>query len=176
MKNSLLNVIVTGCLFVSVISTSVAETYIFPANGQSAEQQQQDEYSCHSWAVSETGIDPTKTQESVPQSTAPAAQPSPQGATPGSGARGAVRGAAAGAIIAEIGDNDTGNGAARGAAIGMVGARAKSRRANHQAAEQQAQQQAAQQQQVQQASQTQIDEYNKARNVCLEAKGYTVSD
>ena len=167
---------VTSCLFLTVVSNSFAETYIFPKDGQTKEQQQQDEYSCHSWAVSETGFDPTQPVEPAPQATTPPPEAQSQGATAGSGARGALRGAAAGAIIAEIGDNDTGNGAAKGAAIGMVGARSKSRRANHQAAEQQAQQAAAQQQQVQQASQADVAEYNKAKTVCLEAKGYSVSE
>lgn len=153
-----------------------AQQFIFPKNGQSAEQQQQDEYSCHTWAVGQTGIDPTKPQTATAPTPAPA--PVPQGPKRGSGMRGALGGAAAGAIIAEIGDNDTSNGAAKGAAIGAIAGRRQSRKAAEQAAEQQAAAQAAAQQQATQAQQLtseQINNYNKARNVCLDAKGYSVS-
>lgn len=32
--------------------------YVYPARGQSAERQADDEYECHRWAVSQTGFDP----------------------------------------------------------------------------------------------------------------------
>jgi hypothetical protein len=145
-----------------------AEQYIFPNNGQSDEQQQQDEYSCHSWAVDETGFDPTVVQTPAPATTS---EPAQQGRKRG----GALRGAAAGALIAEIGGNDVSNGAAKGAAVGVVSNRRHNNKAaaQEQAAQQEVQQQAAQAQQV---SQEQLANYNKARNVCLEAKGYSISD
>jgi hypothetical protein len=33
--------------------------YVYPNEGQSAEQQAKDRYACHLWAVSESGVDPT---------------------------------------------------------------------------------------------------------------------
>lgn len=33
--------------------------YVYPRNGQSAQQQASDEYECHRWAVDQTGFDPT---------------------------------------------------------------------------------------------------------------------
>jgi hypothetical protein len=36
------------------------ELYVYPKNGQSAEQQATDRYECHRWAVNETGFDPTQ--------------------------------------------------------------------------------------------------------------------
>lgn len=33
--------------------------YVYPRNGQSAEQQASDEYDCHRWAADQTGFDPT---------------------------------------------------------------------------------------------------------------------
>ncbi|WP_395699377.1 DUF6515 family protein [Aquabacterium sp.] len=33
--------------------------YVYPRNGQSAQQQSTDEYECHRWATSQTGFDPT---------------------------------------------------------------------------------------------------------------------
>ena len=35
------------------------QQYVFPAKGQSPEQQKRDEYECHSWAMQQTGYDPT---------------------------------------------------------------------------------------------------------------------
>jgi len=35
------------------------QLFIYPKNGQSAEQQSQDDYECHRWAVGQTGFDPT---------------------------------------------------------------------------------------------------------------------
>lgn len=37
----------------------VGELYAYPKSGQSAEQQKTDRYECHSWAVGQTGFDPT---------------------------------------------------------------------------------------------------------------------
>jgi hypothetical protein len=34
--------------------------YIYPQQGQSAEQQQNDQYECHKWSSSQTGFDPTQ--------------------------------------------------------------------------------------------------------------------
>lgn len=34
--------------------------YVYPKNGQSAEQQSKDRYECHRWAVGQTGFDPTQ--------------------------------------------------------------------------------------------------------------------
>lgn len=59
-----------------------------------------------------------------------------------------------GAIIAEIGDNDASNGAAI-AAIGAIAGRRQSRIA---------------------AAQDELANYHKARVVCLNAKGYSISD
>jgi hypothetical protein len=38
-----------------------AETYNYPKNGQTDEQQAADRYQCHQWAVSQSGYDPTRT-------------------------------------------------------------------------------------------------------------------
>jgi len=36
------------------------DLYIYPAQGQSEQQQADDRYECHRWAVDETGYDPTE--------------------------------------------------------------------------------------------------------------------
>jgi len=142
-------------LAATMISAASAQQYVYPAKGQSPEQQKSDEAACHTWAVQQTGFDPAK-----PAAAAPAAPPTTAtGTTPGAGARGAVRGAAVGAVVG----GDTGTAAAAGA----VAARGQSRRQNA-AAGQQAQQQ-------QQATTTQGQTaYANARGACLSGRGYTV--
>jgi hypothetical protein len=78
---------------------------VYPAKGQSPEQQQKDMAECQGWATQQTG--------------GPAAPPQP--VATGQGVRGAARGAAVGAVGGAIG-GDAGTGAAAGAAAGaMVG-------------------------------------------------------
>jgi hypothetical protein len=36
------------------------DLFLYPKNGQTAEQQSADRYECHSWAKSQTGFDPTR--------------------------------------------------------------------------------------------------------------------
>jgi hypothetical protein len=138
------------------------QQYVYPQKGQSADQQKKDEYECHSWAVKQTGFDPTAAAQ------APAQQPAqqPAGAQPGSGAKGAVRGAAVGAAAGSLG-GEAGKGAAVGATAGAVAGRQQSKK---QAQQQQAQ--AQQQASTQQSAKQQ--EYLKARGACLEGKGYSV--
>jgi hypothetical protein len=40
-----------------------SDVYLYPRNGQSEAQTQNDRYECHSWAVSQTGFDPTRQQQ-----------------------------------------------------------------------------------------------------------------
>lgn len=138
------------------------DVLIYPAKGQSPEQQNRDRYECHSWAVQQTGFDPTK-----PQTAQPA--PPPQQAPQGGAVRGAARGAAVGAVGGAIA-GDAGKGAAVGAATGgLVGGM---RRRDQQAQQAQAQANAAAQQQAT-LSQQQAG-YNRALGACLEGRGYTV--
>ena len=138
------------------------EMFIYPTKGQSPDQQNRDRYECHTWAVQQTGFDPTKPQTAQ---SAPPPQQAPQGGV----VRGAARGAAVGAVGGAIA-GDAGKGAAIGAATGgLVGGM---RRRDQHAQEAQAQQQYAQQQQAALAQgQT---AYNRALGACLEGRGYTV--
>jgi|SRR5579862_5490319 len=133
-----------------------AREFVYPAKGQSPDQQKADEAECYTWAVQHSGFDPAKPP--APQQAA-AAPTTPTGATPGAGLRGAARGAVVGELV--------GGDAGAGAAAGAVAARAQSRRQNAAAATQQ-QQAAQQQQQAGQAS------FQRARGACLEGHGYTV--
>jgi len=51
-------------------SSSAQDIYIYPAKGQSQSQQDRDRYECHSWAVKQTGFDPSKSQ-ALPPTRAP---------------------------------------------------------------------------------------------------------
>ena len=133
-----------------------AQQFVYPANGQSAEQQKNDEAACYSWAVQQTGVVPANPPA---QQAAPKPATTATGSTPGAGVVGAARGAVIG--IAVGGDAGT------GAAIGAVAQRSKSSRQNAKT-EQQAQQQQQAYTQQQQAS------FSKARAACLEGRGYTV--
>jgi hypothetical protein len=44
-------------------SGSAGDVYVYPRNGQSEAQMQNDRYECHSWAVSQSGFDPTNPQQ-----------------------------------------------------------------------------------------------------------------
>ncbi len=54
-------------------SAALAQQYVYPAKGQSADQQKKDEYECHQWAVKQTGFDPTKAPP--PAAAAPPPEP-----------------------------------------------------------------------------------------------------
>lgn len=140
----------------ALIGEAEAQQYVYPAKGQSAEQQKSDEAACYSWAVQQSGFDPAK-----PPPPPAAAKPptTATGTTPGAGVRGAARGAVVGEVV--------GGNASAGAAAGAVAARGQSRRQNA-ATAQQGQQQASAQQQQQQAA------FGKARAACLEGRGYSV--
>jgi len=42
---------------------SGGDVYVYPRNGQTEEQTQNDRYECHSWAASQSGFDPTRGQQ-----------------------------------------------------------------------------------------------------------------
>ncbi|HET9025419.1 MAG TPA: hypothetical protein VFN64_12665 [Burkholderiaceae bacterium] len=139
-----------------VATPALAQQFVYPAKGQSPDQQKKDESACYQWAVQQTGFDPSKPVA------APAAPPPPTtatGTTPGAG----VRGAARGAVVGEIVGGDAGT----GAAVGAAAARGQSRRQNAAQAQQQ-------QQSAQQAASSQQAAFAKARAACLEGRGYTV--
>ncbi len=143
-------------LSVLLLGQAQAAQYVFPENGQSAEQQGQDEYYCHNWATKQTGFDPTAIAQQTPSA-------KPSQAQPGSGARGALRGAGRGWIIGEVSGGDHGDAALAGAVLGGLKGRRDSRSDQEQ-----------QNQQISNAQQGQQADYFRARAACLEAKGYSV--
>jgi hypothetical protein len=151
---------------------STLDVFVFPTDGQAADQQSKDEAECYGWAASNTGSDPFELQKQGEQQAQQTEQQvaQAQSSDQGAGARGALRGAAAGALIGEVTGGDAGESAAYGAAAGAVASRRRGRAASQQAEQQASQQGAAQQQ----ATAEQVDNFKKAFSVCLEAKDYMV--
>ena len=156
MKYGLVSVSTALGIALLVSSGAAQGPVIYPAKGQSAEQQNKDKGECHVWAVQQSGFDPAQAQA------APA--PTQQGPT-GERARGAARGAAVGAVGGAIG-GDAGKGAAAGAAAGTVVAGSRQRQARRQ--------QDAQNQQTAQANSQGLAGYNKAVAACMQGRGYSV--
>jgi hypothetical protein len=138
---------------------------VFPAKGQSKDQQAADENDCYDWAVTNTGVDPAKVTVNT-DSAAAAGKAKGDSAAQGAGARGAARGAAGGAIVGGIA-GDAGTGAGIGAVTGL----AAGRRAKKQA-QKQGEQQGVTQANAEAAGK--IDAFKKGMSACLEGKGYTV--
>ncbi len=153
---------------------SLAQEFLYPKKGQSAEQQSTDKYECHQWAVEQTGFDPMnppKAPDATPQ--VAAAPPSKEGGAVRGAARGAAGGAAVGAIL-----GDAGKGAAVGAAAGGIRGRMKRKDADRDqaAAQQNAEDQVAA---AARAHEAKIAEeratYDRAKRTCLEARDYSVN-
>jgi len=147
-----------------VTSTAMAAgVIVYPAGGQSAEQQKEDEGACLSWAKERTGFDPTAPMQ--------ATSPPPQQQEPTSSAgKGALVGALGGLAVGAI----TGN-AGRGAAIGAgTGALVGGVRRHDQIERSEDQQDAWEDQQAAQYRESQ-NEFNRAYATCLQGRGYTVN-
>jgi hypothetical protein len=149
----------------STVSLSGIGLVIYPAQGNTPEQQQADEAACTDWAEAQTGL---SIQAGSVDTDAAAAEAGSQaadattGAAVGGAARGAIGGAAIGAIA-----GDAGTGAAIGAVAGGIGGRRAKKsveaQASYAGAEAAVEQNAAA-----------IDQFKKAASVCLEGRGYTV--
>ena len=149
----------------STVTLASIGMFIYPADGQSPEQQQADEAACTQWAESQTGlvlqggsVDTEAAAAAAKQETAEATE----GAAVAGAARGAVVGVAIGAIA-----GDAGTGAAIGAVAGGVGGRRAKKGAEAQAGQQGAAQAQAQ-------SDEAVETFSKAAGVCLQGRGYTV--
>jgi hypothetical protein len=153
----------TAIISAAVAATAVAvctavraqQPIVYPAKGQSAQQQQRDDGECYAWAKGNTGIDPAVVASTPPP---------PAGPTTGGGerARGAVRGAVGGAAIGAIA-GDAGKGAAIGAVVGTMAGGRQAR-----------QNQAARQQAAASDQQQKIATFYRAYGACMEGRGYTI--
>lgn len=138
---------------------------VFPAKGQTPEQQEADEWTCLEWSLNQAGFGPNAGQQDV-KAAGEAAKNQAKDATKGAAVAGAAKGAAVGAIFGVI-VGETGKGAGVGAVAGAL----KGRQAKKQA-ETQAQKQA--EAKVAADNKAKLDMIKKGMAACLESKGYTV--
>jgi hypothetical protein len=144
-----------------------SNVYFYPAQGQSAEQQDRDKYECNTWAVQQSGFDPSS----------PNAPPHLRvlvagGPPPGAGvAAGAVTGAVLGAAVSRPWEAGQGAliGALAGATIGGIAESAAADQTREQLAASANANNARAAQLEQQAS-----NYRRAMSACLEGRGYNV--
>ena len=148
-------------LMTLIVSLTVAPValahglFIFPNDGQSEDQQDQDEFQCIRAATRQTGFDPMQTP------TATTAPPETQGGVGQGAVRGALLGTAVGALT-----GNTRQGLRTGAVSG--GLLGGMRRADSNAQQDQwAQEQVA-------IYQTDRNNWNRAFTACMESRGYTV--
>jgi Glycine-zipper domain len=142
------------------IARAQTDMFIYPAKGQNQAQQDKDRYECHSWAVQQTGFDPSKPQS--PNSQSASQRPS----SPPPVLQGAARGAALGAVGGAITGN-AGKGAAAGAAMGGVVGGFRRRDERMREADRRADAAA--------ASSPGREAYMRAMSACLQGRGYTVN-
>ena len=103
--NNLVVAVMAGAALTLVASNGIAQqAYVYPAKGQSQEQQSRDQAECHGWAMQQTGYNPYQ-----------GSSPPPSGGV----IRGAAGGAALGAGGGAIGGH-SGKGAAIGAGAGAL--------------------------------------------------------
>jgi hypothetical protein len=138
--------------------------FVYPANGQTAEQTERDRYECHVWAVQQTGVDPSRADANSYERVVVQPANPPGAAT----ATGLIGGAILGAVIG--GPYNAGAGAIIGATTGgIIGSAAD---ANAQAQAHQTQQQI---NQSVAAGRARADSYRRAIGACLQGRGYTVT-
>jgi hypothetical protein len=134
-------------LLAAVSAQGAGQQFVYPAAGQSSEQQALDQRQCSEWATEQTGYAPAGPTQGDSSDTG------------GAMARGAARGALAGWAIGAVAGGDRSNAVVASSALGAAGAGIRSSRSNQQ----------------QQAAQAQAAErHARARAACLEARGYTI--
>jgi len=146
--------------------------FVYPAQGQSEQQQSADRFHCHKWAVNNTGFDPLDARHgSAPTYVA---IPLPQNDKRGATGKGMVGGAVAGALIGEIDSNRPGRGAALGAVLGaLLGGTIEHR--GQQQARMEARQQAEQVREDRRELAIARSNYRRALTACMEGHGYRVN-
>ncbi|MCX5827785.1 MAG: YMGG-like glycine zipper-containing protein [Deltaproteobacteria bacterium] len=145
----------------------ITQVYFYPKAGQTTEQQSRDHYECYSWAVKQTGFDPSQSSVPLEQRVRVVPMPPPGYDT----AVLAITGAVLGALIG--GPRHAGAGALIGAGTGaIVGAASDSSR----------QQTARQLEEAYSNRDRSLDaqyegralNFRRAMSACLEGRGYTV--
>ena len=137
--------------------TALADLYVYPKEGQSAEQTDKDKYECYNWARNDSGFDPM----AAPKTTSAA----PGGQTKsGTMVMGGLGGAALGGILG--GKKGAGRGAVAGGLVGGVHQHQHNKQVDSE------RQQWEQQESANYSNNR--NNYNRAYAACLEGRGYSV--
>jgi len=158
---------ILGAWMGASVGANAQEPIIYPSQGQSQEQLEQDRFQCYGWAKDQSGFDPM-----APPTTATA--PPQPGEKKGGTVEGAVGGAALGGIIGGIAGGSW-SGAGRGAlAGGAAGGILGTVRRDKQLEQEQRQRKQWEQQEGARYTQARST-YNRAFSACMEGRGYTVN-
>ena len=151
----------------AVVNPVSTQIFFYPTKGQTPEQQDRDRFECYTWAVKESGFDPSLA--SVPQQyrVTVVASPPPGHDT----AVGAVAGAMIGAIAG--GHHHAGEGALIGAGVGAL-AGAASDSSRQETAQRIEESKNAQNQARYAQYEKGAPAYRRAMTACLEGRGYSV--
>lgn len=140
------------------------KVYFYPLQGQNDSQQDRDRYECYSWAVRQTGFDPSRHEAPVEQRAAVVPSRSPGQAIGAAAAVGAVIGAIA------AGPGNTAEGAVVGAMAGTVVGSAAAAAERNDAGRASRYRPARSDRRFDQ----QAGEFRRAMSACLEGRGYSV--
>ncbi len=161
---TIFKVVVCSMAAMPMTSLYAQELYVYPQQGQSNDQMEQDKFQCYGFGRDQSGFDPMQ----VPTATRPPPQEKQTTSVGRSVARGAAVGGAYGAITGN--SSKARKRAKRGAATGLVVGSVRNSRTNKQNA---ANQQAWEQEQAAIYQQNR-NNYNRAYAACLEGRGYSV--
>lgn len=166
-----------GLVAIGLVLSPVANSqdiYVYPSDGQSDEQLAEDRYACHTWAVKESGFDPSLFKGVAPLRTVKV--PVPPNEAEGAAAKGAIAGAVAGGIVGSRG-HDTAEGVVIGAVLGTLAGSAIEEQGQQEAkakAEAEARQEAEEIAKNKTELALRKSNYQRALTACLEGRGYTV--
>ena len=143
------------------------QVYVYPTAGQSPEQLDRDRYECHTWAVKQSGFDPSQGQVAPHQQVQVVGMPPPGTDV----VAGATTGAVLGAVVSRPGNAGGGAiiGAVAGAVLGAASENAREQQVNtiqHRYDQRDAQ--------IAARLEQQASGYRRAIGACLEGRGYTV--
>jgi hypothetical protein len=157
MKNASTTATLIPALLLGAATAVAQDLYVYPKNGQSAEQTDKDKYECYNWAKNDSGFDPM----AAPTTTTakPAGQKKQYTAV-----KGGLGGAAIGGLLS--GKKGAKKGALAGGLLGGVSQYSHNKQVESQR----------QQWKDQEAANyaTNRNNYNRAYAACLEGRGYSV--
>jgi hypothetical protein len=151
MRKAILPLVGFVGLGLSMAVLAQEDVFVYPADGQTSEQQATDENECRQWATQQTGYNPYYNYVE---------QEAGKGKVSKNTAIGAAGGAAGGAAIGQVIGGKPGLGALAGSALGALLGNRRGKESKEEA---------------QNSAAAYREDYNRALTACLEARGYSVS-